>query len=67
MRHSIYAEREGQDAFTDLLFNALLGFAFMFVAAFALMRDPDDTGKIDAKAEVLDIDRIRQLAESKLE
>lgn len=53
MRHSIYREREGQDAFTDLLFNALLGFAFMFVAAFALMRDPDDTGKIDSKAEVL--------------
>jgi hypothetical protein len=53
MRHSIYAEREGQDAFTDLLFNALLGFAFMFVAAFALIRDPDNTGKIDSKAEVL--------------
>lgn len=53
MRHSIYREREGQDAFTDLLFNVLLGFAFMFVAAFALMRDPDDTGKIDSKAEVL--------------
>ncbi len=53
MRHSIYREREGQDAFTDLLFNALLGFAFMFVAAFALMRDPDNTGKIDSKAEVL--------------
>lgn len=53
MRHSIYAEREGQDAFTDLLFNALLGFAFMFVAAFALIRDPDNTGKIDTKAEVL--------------
>ena len=53
MRHSIYREREGQDAFTDLLFNALLGFAFMFVAAFALIRDPDDTGKIDSKAEIL--------------
>jgi hypothetical protein len=53
MRHSIYGEREGQDAFTDLLFNALLGFAFMFVSAFALIRDPDNTGKIDAKAEVL--------------
>ncbi len=53
MRHSIYAERDGQDAFTDLLFNALLGFAFMFVAAFALIRDPDNAGKIDAKAEVL--------------
>jgi len=53
MRHSIYGEKEGQDAFTDLLFNALLGFAFMFVAAFALIRDPDNTGKIDSKAEVL--------------
>jgi hypothetical protein len=53
MRHSIYSEREEQDAFTDLLFNALLGFAFMFVAAFALIRDPDNSGKIDAKAEVL--------------
>ncbi|MEM8766618.1 MAG: hypothetical protein AAGE43_04190 [Pseudomonadota bacterium] len=53
MRHAIYRERDGQDAFTDLLFNALLGFAFMFVAAFALIRDPDSTGKIDSKAEVL--------------
>ena len=53
MRHSLYREKNGQDAFTDLLFNALLGFAFMFVAAFALIRDPDNTGKIDAKAEVL--------------
>jgi hypothetical protein len=53
MRHSIYREKEGQDAFTDLLFNALLGFAFMFVAAFALIRDPDMTGKVDPKAEVL--------------
>jgi hypothetical protein len=53
MRQSIYREKEGQDAFTDLLFNALLGFAFMFVAAFALMRDPEMTGKVDPKAEVL--------------
>ncbi len=53
MRHSIYQEKDGQDAFTDLLFNALLGFSFMFVAAFALIRDPDNTGKIDTNAEVL--------------
>jgi hypothetical protein len=53
MRHPIYRQREGQDAFTDLLFNALLGFAFMFAAAFALMRDPDTSGKVDPKAEVL--------------
>jgi hypothetical protein len=53
MRHSIYQEKDGQDAFTDLLFNALLGFSFMFVAAFALISDPDNTGKIDTNAEVL--------------
>jgi hypothetical protein len=53
MRHSIYAEKESQDAFTDLLFNALLGFAFMFVAAFTLISDPSKSGKIDSKAEVL--------------
>ncbi len=53
MRHSIYQENDGQDAFTDLLFNALLGFSFMFVAAFALIRDPDNSGKIDSKAEIL--------------
>jgi hypothetical protein len=53
VRHSIYTQTESQDAFTDLLFNALLGFAFMFVAAFTLISDPNDTGKIDSKAEVL--------------
>ena len=53
MRPSIYTQTESQDAFTDLLFNALLGFAFMFVAAFTLISDPNDTGKIDSKAEVL--------------
>lgn len=53
MRHSIYKERESQDAFTDLLFNALLGFAFMFVTAFTLISDPNSAGKVDSKAEVL--------------
>lgn len=53
MRHDIFRQGESQDAFTDLLFNALLGFAFMFVAAFALISDPQQTGKVDAKAEVL--------------
>ena len=37
MRHSALSRPESQDAFTDLLFNALLGFAFMFVIAFALI------------------------------
>ena len=45
--------REGQDAFTDVLFNALLGFAFMFMVAFASMSEPVETGKVDAKAEML--------------
>lgn len=53
MRHDIYRQGETGDAFTDLLFNALLGFAFMFVAAFALISDPEKTGVIDSKAEVL--------------
>ncbi len=43
----------GQDAFTDVLFNALLGFAFMFVVAFSLMNEPIESGKVDAKAEML--------------
>jgi len=43
----------GQDAFTDVLFNALLGFTFMFVVAFALMNEPIETGKTDNKAEML--------------
>ncbi|MEE2778433.1 MAG: hypothetical protein VYE73_16905 [Acidobacteriota bacterium] len=44
---------EGQDAFTDVLFNALLGFVFMFVVAFALMSDPDRSGDIDTNAQML--------------
>ena len=53
MRHRALDERSGNDAFTDLLFNALLGFAFMFVVAFSLINDPTDTGKVDRKAEIL--------------
>lgn len=53
MRHSLYGQTETQDAFTDLLFNALLGFAFMFVVAFALMADPTEGGNIESKAEIL--------------
>ena len=41
------------DAFTDLLFNALLGFAMMFILAFMLIQEPVDEGDIDAKAEML--------------
>ena len=46
-------EREQFDVFTDLLFNALLGFVFMFLIAFMLINPISDTGKVDPKAEVL--------------
>ena len=53
MKHRILNKGEGQDAFTDLLFNSLLGFAFMFAIAFMLISDPAESGKIDSKAEIL--------------
>ena len=53
MRHRIYRHTESQDAFTDVLFNILLGFAMMFIAAMVLMQDPNKTGKADNKAEIL--------------
>jgi hypothetical protein len=40
-------------AFTDLLFNALLGFVVMFVLAFLLINPIARTGAIDPKAEIL--------------
>ena len=46
-------ESNNGDAFTDLLFNALLGFAFMFFISFALIQKPQDGGKIDNKAEFI--------------
>ena len=50
---SLYT-RDGEfDAFTDLLFNALLGFAFMFFIAFILIKPEDASGKIDTHAELL--------------
>jgi hypothetical protein len=53
MKHKILTKNDEQDIFTDLLFNALLGFAFMFAIAFMLINDSQDTGLIDTKAEVL--------------
>jgi len=53
MKHRILGNGEGQDTFTDLLFNSLLGFAFMFAIAFMLISDPSEGGKIDSKAEIL--------------
>ena len=39
--------------FTDLLFNALLGFVVMFVIAFLLINPVAETGAVDSKAEFL--------------
>jgi hypothetical protein len=53
VRHNVFSQPATGDAFTDLLFNALLGFALMFVIAFTLIAKPDNTGNVEAKAEVL--------------
>ena len=53
MKNKIFQKYEEQDVFTDLLFNALLGFAFMFAIAFMLINSSDESGNIDSKAEVL--------------
>lgn len=53
MKHPFAKKRTEQDAFTDLLFNALLGFALMFALAFMLISTPEKKGKIDTKAEYL--------------
>jgi hypothetical protein len=39
--------------FTDILFNALLGFAVMLFIAFALIKPDDKTGNININAELL--------------
>jgi len=39
--------------FTDILFNALLGFAVMVFIAFALIRPDAKTGAVDIKAEII--------------
>ena len=49
----IVTEDNSGDAFTDLLFNALLGFAFMFFISFALIQKPLEGGNIESKAEFL--------------
>ena len=41
------------DPFTDLLFNALLGFTFMFLIAVFFLNPPAKTGEIPAKAEYI--------------
>ena len=53
MKHRFLKQNTDQDVFTDLLFNTLLGFAFMFAIAFMLISTPEKTGDIESKAEVL--------------
>jgi hypothetical protein len=45
--------RESGLAFTDLLFNALLGFVVMFTLAFLMINPIARSGAIDPKAEIL--------------
>jgi|TARA_B100001057_G_C22448940_1_gene794281 hypothetical protein len=53
MKHKIFSKSEEQDVFTDLLFNALLGFAFMFAIAFMLINSSEESGNIRSNAEIL--------------
>jgi hypothetical protein len=53
MKNRLLHKSDEQDIFTDLLFNALLGFAFMFAIAFMLINSSEESGKIESKAEIL--------------
>jgi hypothetical protein len=46
-------DRLRSDPFTDLLFNALLGFTFLFLVAIMFMNPDAKTGIIDPKAEYI--------------
>jgi len=48
-----YRRRANSDPFTDLLFNALLGFTFLFLIAIMFMNPVAKKGIIDPKAEYI--------------
>ncbi|MBT5373136.1 MAG: hypothetical protein HOL06_00535 [Rhodospirillaceae bacterium] len=51
---SVYRRRRSTtDPFTDLLFNALLGFTFLFFITIMFMNPVTKTGKVDLKAEYI--------------
>ena len=52
-KYRLQPPAEDQNAFTDILFNALLGFVFMFSVAFMLIRPEVTDGKIEPKAEFM--------------
>jgi hypothetical protein len=49
----VQKKRLQSDPFTDLLFNALLGFTFLFLVAIMFMNPEAKTGIIDPKAEYI--------------
>ena len=53
MRKARFQVDDDSNAFTDLLFNALHGFTFLFFCAFVLITDPEAKGKVNPNAEVL--------------
>ena len=53
MGKSLLPPTDDQNPFTDVLFNALLGFAFMFSVAFIMIRPEITQGKVNPKAEFL--------------
>jgi hypothetical protein len=50
---SNFRRRAASDPFTDLLFNALLGFTFLFLIAIMFMNPVSKKGIIDQKAEYI--------------
>lgn len=50
---SLYEREDQFDPFTDILFNGLLGFVFMFMVAFLLINPPAESGKVDTDAQFL--------------
>ena len=48
-----HREKKLSDPFTDLLFNGLLGFTFLFLIAIIFMNPEAKTGIIDPKAEYI--------------
>jgi len=54
VRRSRFIQRSiGSDPFVDLLFNALLGFTFLFLIALMFINPQARKGRIDLKAEYI--------------
>lgn len=53
MKRSNRADKYDHDPFTDLLFDILLGFTFLFMLTVAALNPPAKQGNIEAKAEMI--------------